>query len=65
VEVTSNGFHLFGIGHGILKQLFSRSLFFTFRKDLVSLDDVEKDKEISLRSVGAQQLVGIGQGFVK
>ena len=61
-----DNFYRLGTVHGVLKQLFSRNQFDLYKQNLLSLDDVKKDTEISIRSaVGKLSVSGATQGFVR
>lgn len=64
-EVTDDGFYRLGTKGGILKQLYSRSQFSTCKAELLNIQNIPLDTEISLRSAATQSSIGTGQGFVK
>ncbi|XP_043476064.1 uncharacterized protein LOC122507427 [Leptopilina heterotoma] len=65
MEVADDGFYRLGTRNGILKQLYSRSQFSPCRTKMLNIEDRQKEKEVSLRTVATKHSLGTGQGFVK
>ncbi|KAI4454310.1 hypothetical protein MML48_9g00011696 [Holotrichia oblita] len=55
----------FGYERGVIAKFYSRSEFSTCPTNIVTIDEVPKEKEVPLRSVATAQSTGHGQGFKK
>jgi len=65
IDVKDNEFYQLGTKIGVLKQLYTQNQFTSCSEDFVKIEEVVKDKEVSLREVvGKLSLTG-GQGFKK
>ncbi|KAL4089899.1 hypothetical protein QTP88_024835 [Uroleucon formosanum] len=49
----------------VLKQLYARSQFTVCQQNFVSLEEVNHEKQLCLRSIATQEATGSGQGFIK
>ncbi|CAH0562960.1 unnamed protein product [Brassicogethes aeneus] len=64
IMCVEDNFYRLGTVHGVLKQLFSRNQFDLCKQNSLSLDDVKKDTEISLRiAVRKLSVSGSTQGY--
>ena len=65
LQVEENGTYKLGTRHGVLKQLYTRNQFTPCEQQFVSIEDVPKEREISLREVANADSMGHGQGFIR
>lgn len=65
IDVQDSEFYQLGTKIGVLKQLYTQNQFTSCSEDFIKIEEVVKDKEVSLREVvGKLSLTG-GQGFKK
>lgn len=65
IDVKDNEFYQLGTKIGVLKQLYTQNQFTSCSEDFIKIEEVVKEKEVSLREVvGKLSLTG-GQGFKK
>lgn len=57
--------HKLGTREGALMNLYSRSHFDTWKQNFITINDVEEEKEISLRHCAALSSVDSGEGYNK
>ncbi len=65
LSAEENGLYRIGTRHGTLHQLYSRNQFIPCVESFMGLDEVVKDKEVSLREAARLDSIGTGQGFFK
>ncbi|XP_064098745.1 uncharacterized protein LOC135209944 [Macrobrachium nipponense] len=62
-ETVDGGTYKLGTKHGLLKQVYSRNQFTLCAEKFMSLEEVIKDREVSLREVAIADSMGHGQGI--
>ncbi|KAF2879050.1 hypothetical protein ILUMI_27144 [Ignelater luminosus] len=65
LESTEDGFYRLGTKEGVIAKYYSRSEFSVCPANILTIDEVFKENELSLRSVARAQSTGHGQGFKK
>ncbi|XP_071053668.1 KRAB-A domain-containing protein 2-like [Onthophagus taurus] len=65
LEATEDGFYRLGTKVGVISKYYSRSEFSICPANILEIEEITKDKEVSLRSVATSQSTGHGQGFKK
>ncbi|KAH1002140.1 hypothetical protein HUJ04_008257 [Dendroctonus ponderosae] len=65
LETTEHRFYRLGTKQGVLSKCYSRSEFSTCPANILTIEEVSKDKDVPLRSAATGQSVGHGQGFKK
>lgn len=63
IEVTEDGCYRLGTKNGVLKQLYARNQFDPCKESFLSVEEVPKEKEVSLRQTASVLSDGNGQGF--
>nr|CAI5832451.1 unnamed protein product [Callosobruchus analis] len=65
LEATEDGFYRLGTKQGIISKYYSRSEFSACPANILKMEEIIQDREISLRSVATAQSAGHGQGLKK
>ena len=65
IEINEAGMYKLGTPMGILIGVYSRNQFEPLPEPLLSINDVNSDSEIPLRTAANKQSQGGGQGFIK
>ena len=63
LEVTQDGCYQLGTKNGVLKQLYSRNQFDPCKEKFLCVEEVPREKEVSLRQTASVLSDGNGQGF--
>jgi len=65
VSVEESGMYKLGTKHGLLNQLYSRNQFMPCINKFMSVEEVPKNENITLREVARKDSIGTWQGFFK